>query len=547
MSLHPTSFADWQKYPSTLDPIHLSWLKNAKQSKTAFAVADIEGVEISHKKFLTGVLLFSRKIELYSPEQNVGLLLPSSGGGAIASMAILSLGKTIVNLNFTAGKKALQSAAQQAEVKHIYTSRKFIDKMQERGIDLESFFPDSKLLMLEDIKEEISTLSRIGTLLKAIFLPASMLQKSYFKNVSMNDTAAILFSSGSEGSPKGVELSHSNIAANAKQAAIELGAVESDVIMSTLPTFHAFGFAITTLMPLSEGIPIVCHADPKDVTTIASGIQKYSGTILVGTPTFLRMYTINKKVKSESMQSLRLVVAGAEKLRSEVKDGFESKFNLPVYEGYGTTETSPGASVNLPDINVPYKLRNRPGTVGKAFSGTEFRIVDPDSLEPIQAGKDGLILIGGPQIMKGYLKMPEKTAEVIELIDGFRWYRTGDKGHLDEDGFLTIVDRYSRFAKIGGEMISLTTVEEEILDALNTKDLEIAATCLPDQRKGEKIVLLATNNLDESHFKKLLTDAKVNPLFHPAQVILVDEIPKLGSGKTDFGETKKIALVNENK
>ena len=547
MSLHPTSFADWQQYPSTLDPIHLSWLKHAKKSKSAFAVADIEGVEISHKKFLTGVLLFSRKIEAYSPEQNVGLLLPSSGGGAIASMAILSLGKTIVNLNFTAGKKALQSAAQQAEVKHIYTSRKFLDKMQERGIDLELFFPDSKLLMLEDIKAEISTLSRIGTLLKAILLPASMIQKSYFKNVSMNDTAAILFSSGREGSPKGVELSHSNIAANAKQAAIELGAVESDVIMSTLPTFHAFGFAITTLMPLSEGIPIVCHADPKDVTTIASGIQKYSGTILVGTPTFLRMYTINKKVKSESMQSLRLVVAGAEKLRSEVKDGFESKFNIPVYEGYGTTETSPGASVNLPDINTPHKLRNRPGTVGKAFSGTEFRIVDPDSLEPIPTGEDGLILIGGPQIMKGYLKMPEKTAEVIELIDGFRWYRTGDKGHLDEDGFLTIVDRYSRFAKIGGEMISLTTVEEEILDALNTNDLEIAATCLPDQRKGEKIVLLATNNLDESHFKKLLLDAKVNPLFHPAQVILVDEIPKLGSGKTDFGETKKIALVNENK
>ena len=547
MPNHPKSFADWQKYPSKLDPIHVAWLKNAKKSKTAFAVADIEGVEISHKKFLTGVLLFSKKIKAYSPEQNVGLLLPSSGGGAIASMAILLLGKTIVNFNFTAGKKALQSAAKQAEVKHIYTSRKFLDKMQERGIDLESFFPDSKLLMLEDIKEEISTLSRIGTLLKSIILPANIIQDSYFKKVSMNDTAAILFSSGSEGSPKGVELSHSNIAANAKQAAIELEAVDTDVIMSTLPTFHAFGFAITTLMPLSEGIPIVCHADPKDVTTIASGIQKYSGTILVGTPTFLRMYTINKKVKSESMQSLRLVVAGAEKLRSEVKDGFESKFNLPVYEGYGTTETSPGASVNLPDINVPYKLRNRPGTVGKAFSGTEFRIVDPDSLEPIQTGKDGLILIGGPQIMKGYLKMPEKTAEVIELIDGFRWYRTGDKGHLDEDGFLTIVDRYSRFAKIGGEMISLTTVEEEILDALNTKDLEIAATCLPDQRKGEKIVLLATNNLDESHFKKLLTDAKVNPLYHPAQVILVDEIPKLGSGKTDFGETKKIALVNENK
>jgi acyl-[acyl-carrier-protein]-phospholipid O-acyltransferase/long-chain-fatty-acid--[acyl-carrier-protein] ligase len=547
MSTHPTSFAEWQNYPSTLDPIHVSWLKNAKKSKTPFAVADIEGVEISHKKFLTGVLLFSKKIETYSPENNVGLLLPSSGGGAIASIAILSLGKTLVNLNFTAGKKALQSAAKQAEVKHIYTSRKFLDKMLERGMDFKSYFPDSKLLMLEDIREEISTLARIGTLLKAIILPASFIQKSYFKTVSMNDTAAILFSSGSEGSPKGVELSHSNIAANAKQAAIELGAADSDVIMSTLPTFHAFGFAITTLMPLSEGIPIVCHADPKDVTTIASGIQKYSGTILVGTPTFLRMYTISKKVSSESMQSLRLVVAGAEKLRSEVRDGFEAKFKMPVYEGYGTTETSPGASVNLPDIESPFKLRNRPGTVGKAFSGTEFRIVDPDSLDPIPTGKDGLILIGGPQIMKGYLKMPEKTAEVIELIDGYRWYRTGDKGHLDEDGFLTIVDRYSRFAKIGGEMISLTTVEEEILDACNDEHLEIAATCLPDQRKGEKIVLLATNNLDKNKLKKLLSDAKVNPLYFPAQVLSVEEIPKLGSGKTDFGATKKIALVNEQK
>ena len=547
MSNHPSSFAEWQNYPSTIDPIHIAWLKSAKKSKTAFAVADIEGVEISHKKFLTGVLLFSKKIETYSPEQNVGLLLPSSGGGAIASIAILSLGKTLVNLNFTAGKKALSSAAKQAEVKHIYTSRKFLDKMSERGMNLESYFPESKLLMLEDIKEEISTLSRISTLLKAIILPVSMIQKSYFKDVSMNDTAAILFSSGSEGSPKGVELSHSNIAANAKQAAIELGAVDSDVIMSTLPTFHAFGFAITTLMPLSEGIPIVCHADPKDVSTIASGIQKYSGTILVGTPTFLRMYTISKKVTSESIQSLRLVVAGAEKLRSEVRDGFEAKFKISVYEGYGTTETSPGASVNLPDIESPFKLRNRPGTVGKAFSGTEFRIVDPDSLDPIPTGEDGLILIGGPQIMKGYLKMPEKTAEVIELIDGYRWYRTGDKGHLDKDGFLTIVDRYSRFAKIGGEMISLTTVEEEILDACNDTDLEIAATCLPDQRKGEKIVLLATNNLDKNQLKKLLSDAKVNPLYHPAQVLMVDEIPKLGSGKTDFGATKKIALVNEQK
>jgi len=204
----------------------------------------------------------------------------------------------------------------------------------------------------------------------------------------------------------------------------------------------------------------------------------------------------------------------------------------------------------LPDIkdnnSGTVKLRNRPGTVGRAFSGTEFRIVDPDSLDPIPTGEDGLILIGGPQIMQGYLKMPEKTAEAIEIIDDYRWYRTGDKGHLDEDGFLTIVDRYSRFAKIGGEMISLTTVEEEILDACNDKDLEIAATCLPDQVKGEKIVLLSTTDLNKDELKKLLTEANINPLYHPAKVLNVEEIPKLGSGKNDYGATKKIALANPN-
>ena len=180
MNSAPTTFAEWQNYPLSLDPIHIAWLKQAKKASNAFAVADIEGVEISHKRFLTGVLLFGKKIKQYSPEQNVALMLPSSGGGAIASMAILSLGKTLVNLNFTSGKKALQSAVKQAEVKHIYTSRKFLDKMYEKGIDLASFLPDSELLFLEDIKEEISTMARLGTLLQAILMPANLLRKRYF-------------------------------------------------------------------------------------------------------------------------------------------------------------------------------------------------------------------------------------------------------------------------------------------------------------------------------------------------------------------------------
>ena len=214
------SFSEWQSYAQTLDPVHVSWLKQAKTSKTKFAVADIVGVEIPHDRFLTGVLLFSKKIKAISPEQNIGLLLPSSAGGAIATMAVLALGKTIVNLNFTAGKKALQSAVEQAKIKHIYSSSKFFDKMHEKGVDLASFFPGVEVLFLEDIKEEISALSKIGCLLSAKLMPVSMIRKLFFKEVAPNDTAAILFSSGSEGAPKGVELTHCNISANAKQAAI---------------------------------------------------------------------------------------------------------------------------------------------------------------------------------------------------------------------------------------------------------------------------------------------------------------------------------------
>ena len=229
-------------------------------------------------------------------------------------------------------------------------------------------------------------------------------------------------------------------------------------------------------MPLSEGIPIVCHADPKDVSTIASGIQKYSGTILVGTPTFLRMYTISKKVTSESIQSLRLVVAGAEKLRSEVRDGFEAKFKISVYEGNGTTETSPGASVNLPDIESPFKLRNRPRTVGKAFRGTEFRIGDPDSLDPMPTGEDGLILIGGPQIMKGYLKTPEDT---VKASSG-GWFHSGDLAVMHPDGYAEVKDRSKDIIISGGENISSLEVEEALYQ--HPDIMEAAVVARPDEK-----------------------------------------------------------------
>jgi acyl-[acyl-carrier-protein]-phospholipid O-acyltransferase/long-chain-fatty-acid--[acyl-carrier-protein] ligase len=242
-----------------------------------------------------------------------------------------------------------------------------------------------------------------------------------------------------------------------------------------------------------------------------------------------------------------MVIAGAERLNPDIRDAFRAKFHISILEGYGTTETSPVASVNIPDqLDTTYwktQLGNTPGTVGMPLPGTSFRIVDPNTLQELATGEDGLILIGGPQVMKGYLHAVEKTAEVIVEIDGQRWYKSGDKGHLDKNGFLTIVDRYSRFAKLGGEMISLTAVEDAIRNVLGDPELELVAINIPDEKKGEKIVLLIANKIKLKELKGRLLEAGVNPIMLPTKVINVEEVPKLGSGKTDFSLAKKVVLA----
>ncbi len=540
------SFTSWQSYVKTLDSIPVSWLKTAKRMSFHMAATDILGDPISHHKFITAVFSFAGLIKKKSPEQNIGLLVPASVGGAITNMAVLTLGKTVVNLNFTASAESIQGAIKKADIKTVYTSKKFLRKLDDRGIKIKEILPKTKLIYLEDFKAELPKAKMLLTMLSVMLLPARLLQTIYIKRVSSKNTAAILFSSGSEGTPKGVELSHRNLAANSRQVADMLNTRENDVVMSTLPTFHAFGLLATTFMPLSEGIPIVCHPDPTDVLTIAKGAAKNQATLLFGTSTFLRLYTMNKKVHPLMLKSLRMVIAGAERLNPDIRKAFSAKFNKLILEGYGTTETSPVASVNIPDeLDTNYwkpQQGNRFGTVGMPLPGTSFRIVDPDTLEELTTGEDGLILIGGPQVMKGYLHDAEKTAEVIEEMNGMRWYRSGDKGHLDEDGFLIIVDRYSRFAKLGGEMISLSAVEENIRKALDDSDVELVAVNVPDDKKGEKIILLIADETPAKDLKKKLLDANMNPLMIPATFITVDAVPKLGSGKTDFATSKKVAL-----
>ena len=536
----------WDQHTRTLDPIPLAWLRTAKRRRGRLCLADAQGdAGLSGYRTLTGVLAFSRLIRQRSPEHNIGLLLPTSSAGLITNLAALLIGRTVVNLNYTASLPALLAAVRKAEVKSIYTSSRFIKKLEQRGLDLGELLAQVEVYQLEELKDEIGTASKLGLMAASVLLPARLLYLLFGRSVDIEQPAAILFSSGSEGEPKGVVLSHRNIMANIYQVSDMLDPPGEDVVMATLPLFHAFGLTVTGLMPMVEGMPAICHPDPTDVPTIAKAIARYQATVFCGTSTFLRMFTRHRRVHPLMLQSLRVVVAGAEKLNPEVRDAFTLKFNKEIYEGYGTTETTPVASVNIPDRIDPrdwkVQLGSKPGTVGLPLPGGSFRIVDPDTLETLPTGEDGLILFGGTQVMLGYLKDPEKTAEVIVEIDGKRWYKTGDKGHLDEDGFLTIVDRYSRFAKIGGEMVSLGAVESAIAKLLPDES-EVLATALADGKKGEKVVMLFAGGIEQDRLKELIDQSDLKPLMRPSELIPVESIPKLGSGKNDFSRAKQIAM-----
>jgi len=543
------SYNSWQKYVETFKPIPNTWLKMAKKRKNLLSVADSTGVQLSNHKLLAVVKTFSKLIDKHSHHDgNIAVIMPSSVGGVIVNMAIFMLGKKIINLNYTANKKALDAAVEKADITTILTSKLFIEKLQAKGIDLTDFLEDKNILYIEDLKKDVKKVDVIKNLLLIKTLPTFILEKLWIKDVDIDDTAAILFSSGSEGSPKGIELTHKNLLTNIKQFTSLLNLLEEDVVISSLPIFHVFGLTVCTLAPLTEGTPFICQADPTDAEGIGKLTVKYSGTLLFGTSTFFRIYTKSKKLLPLMFNSVRFVVGGAEKLSFEVRDEFKKKFGLDIYEAYGATETSPGISSNIPDkLNPGYwelQKGNKFGTVGQPFPGTICKIVDPETYEELEFEEEGMIIVAGPQVMKGYLKDPQKTAQSIIQKDGSRWYITGDKGKIDKDGFLTIVDRYSRFVKIAGEMVSLGAVEEEIKKIIDS-DIHIIAVGLPDSKKGEKIVLLYHGDIDKDELKKIIRSSSLNPLMYPANYFYVEEMPVLGSGKADFKKAKEVALKLE--
>ena len=537
----------WKEYSEKLPTIAEAWIENLSDNANKLAVADSTGVNLSKTRFATAVFLFNKKLKpILKDEQNIGLILPTTAAGAISNMAVLTMGKSIVNLNYSSGEASLKHAIKLADIKSVLTSKQFLAKLKSKGFDLSPVLEGVNVVYLEDIKKTISKAEGLKTLLEVKTLPIWALKSKYIAPKTIEDTAAILFSSGSEGTPKGIELTHQNIMGNIKQIATLINASDDDVMLGTLPIFHSFGLTVTTLTPLVEDISVACHPDPTDGLGVAKMCAKYKANYMFGTSTFYGLYMRNRKIHPAMFQSLKLVVAGAEKLPTKLSEEFKKRFGHTIYEGYGATETTPVAAINIPDVvmvddNYRVHAGRKEGTVGLPVPGSSFKIVDPDSFEELAVGEDGMILIGGTQIMKGYLKNPEKTAEVIIELDGRKWYVTGDKGHIDEDGFLTIVDRYSRFAKIGGEMISLGLVEGEISKIID-EDSAISLTAIPDEKRGEKLVLLVEGVIELDELKAKIKELGLNPLFVPSLYYKLDTLPKLGSGKADFKGAKKIAL-----
>ena len=529
--------AAWRLRKSYRRPLHREFIHAMRRHPFRFAMADQTRPRVSSLQALIGSIALARALRPHWEDQrHVGILLPPTVAGALVNVAAPLCGKTSVNLNYTVGKSGLEASVRLAGLRSIVTSRTFVEKAK---LDL----PDGpSIIWLEDVAQNIGRRQKLVAGLFALCAPARMIELACGQKtpLTMDDLATIIFSSGSTGEPKGVMLSHFSVDANAQGASQVLHLYHDERVLGVLPFFHSFGYLVFWFV-MYNNVGMVFHPSPLDVAAIGELVRRYRITFLVTTPTFLQLY--QRRCTPEQFSSLRVVLTGAEKLPARLAQTFEDQFGIGPIEGYGVTECAPVVAVNCPDFRAAgyYQPASRRGTVGQPLPGVSVQIVDPDSFAPLPPGTPGMLLVKGPNVMNGYLGREDLTAQALR--DG--WYITGDIATLDDDGFLTITDRLSRFSKIGGEMVPHGQVEEALHQALGVDTQVFAVTGIPDERKGEQLAVLHT--LDESQIPgivaKLTTNGLPN-LFIPPRTnfIKVDALPVLGTGKMDLRSLKRIAM-----
>ncbi len=490
---------------------------SGKYGSKTVAIVDGDGTEFDYKTVIRGGFAIGSALKrLLSKGETVGIMLPTGAGAVISFCAVLVSGQVPAMINFTAGPANIRSALATGKITKILTARKFIDLA---GLDslVDALSASAEFIYLEDVRESLKLTDKI----KAALGP--MVPTLFYNKKNHKKPGVILFTSGTEGDPKGVVLSHENVLANIQQVRAHIGlSAEHDSVFSPLPVFHSFGLTVGSLLPLIAGVKAVFHPTPLQPREIAARVGDVKPTILLATDTFISQYA--RASNDDQLASIRLAVCGAERVRDETRHMVRKKFDIEILEGYGATEAAPVVAANSIEMN-------KPGTVGQLMPDMEHELIP---VEGIEVG--GKLRIRGPNVMIGYMR--SGNPGVIEPTqDG--WHDTGDIVAIDNDDCIRILGRVKRFAKIGGEMVSLAVVEN--CASAVWPDDQHAAAAIPDSRKGEQIVLISTSKA--ANRADLLAWAQshgVSELSVPRKVFTVDEVPVLGTGKTDYGGVGKM-------
>jgi acyl-[acyl-carrier-protein]-phospholipid O-acyltransferase/long-chain-fatty-acid--[acyl-carrier-protein] ligase len=528
----------WPLRRARMEPLPRDFVRMARKHPRRFFMADGTTARMNFGTALIKTVFLARRLKkVWAGQGMVGIYLPPSVPGALVNHAAHLCGKIPVNLNYTLSESTLAACTRQCGIKTVITSRKFLDKIK--------LTPPGQLLFLEELAAKAGLPEKLGAFLLGKFAPFRLLTKVAGRDhsVCLDDLATIIFSSGSTGEPKGVMLSHYNIISNIRQMEYILDLNPHDRFLGILPFFHSFGFTVTLCLPAAVGSGVVFHPNPLDAKAIGTLVRENKVNLLLSTPTFLQLYL--RSIPPEDFGGLHYVITGAEKLPERLAAAFEEHFGIRPLEGYGTTECGPAVSVNMMNFRAPgfHQVGGKRGKIGRPFLGMKAKIAEADnpwSGRSLPAGEPGMLLIKGPNIMIGYLDQPDKTAEVLR--DG--WYSTGDIAFLDEDGFLQITGRLSRFSKIGGEMVPHLKIEEKLHELIGASEQTFVVASVPDEKKGERLIVL--HKLKTEDLPPCLdrfSQCDLPNLWKPKADAFyrVENFPVLGTGKLDLRGVKNLA------
>lgn len=518
-----------------LEPLHRAFVRTARRLGSRPAIADSTGAKRSFKDVLVRGILVARALrDKWRDQEMVGLLLPPTAAGAVANVAALLSGHVPVNLNYTLSPESLKSCIEQCKIRTVVTSKAFLEHVK---LEL-----PCETILMDDLADSITTGDKLGAWFAATWRSLRGLERyaGRRQDATIDDLATVIFSSGSTGDPKGVLLTHANITSNLEGLSQIYDLGPSDGILGILPFFHSFGFTGILWWPLIAGVRAIYHVNPVDAKAVGALVREHGATVLLATPTFLQTYI--RRCEPGDFGSLKHVFAGAEKLTDRIADAFKEQFGIEPFEGYGCTECSPIVTLN----GIDYRARgfrqvaSKRGRIGHPLPGVCVRIVDPETGARKPPGEPGMLQVKGPNVMKGYLGRPELTAQVIR--DG--WYVTGDIAKMEEDGFIILTDRLSRFSKIGGEMVPHIRVEEALHGAIEASEQLLVVTGVPDEKKGERLVVMHV--LDDARLQKLVSalgGLGLPNLWVPREdaFFRMPEIPLLGTGKLDLRKVRDLA------